>query len=127
MNLKGFRDYDTDDSEEYWDVKLAHAIEAIMGELSSWPIARLLIPDTGEIKEGSLMYLLDDIATAVSRGGTVTIESIATQTAMWVCYRGHESMHSVGEIRLSRHRPRCPIKVDDKICDATLMHSIKPE
>ncbi len=72
--LAQLRDYATNDGEEYWNVGVAHAVEALHGELQSWPTARFLNPSNGEIKVAPLGYLIDSIAEAIDRGETIRLE-----------------------------------------------------
>lgn len=74
--LDGFRDHNTDDGEDWWYVGLYHGLEAILGELESWPKARVLNHSTGEISEGPLYVLIDRIAEGVKANHDIRIEPL---------------------------------------------------
>lgn len=74
--LEGFRDYNTDDGEEWWIVSTYNALEATLGEMESWPKARVLNPTTGEIFEAPLAFLVDSIAKAIEAGHEIRVEPV---------------------------------------------------
>lgn len=89
--LDGFRDINTDDGEEYWIVDVYHALEATLGELESWPKARLLNRTTGEIFEAPLAHLIGHIAEGIERGNVLGIEPSNKQPRLgdhWVVVHG---------------------------------------
>lgn len=79
-DLSGFRDYKTDDGEEYWTVNVVHALDAIQGELATWPRARLLNSTTGEIFEGPLYVLLDGMVRGIREGSDLRVEPAPKST-----------------------------------------------
>lgn len=76
MNLSGFRDYKTDDGEEYWAVDPAHAIEALYGEMESWPEVRVLNPHNGEILQAPLRHLIGGIVRMLREGHSIRVEPL---------------------------------------------------
>ena len=75
-DLSGFRDYNTDDGEEYWTVNIVQALDAVQGELAKWPKARLLNPTTGEIFEGPLYVLFDGMVQGLREGSDLRLEPV---------------------------------------------------
>ena len=73
-DLSGFKDFNTDDGEDFWFVTFAHTIAALHGEMESWPEARMLNPTTGEIFQARLQHLLPSIVRSLREGHDLRLE-----------------------------------------------------
>ena len=78
LNLSDLRDYNTDDGEPYWKVTPFYALDALHGEMLSWPDARVLNPSTGEIFEAPLRHLLPAVVEGLRAGHKLRIEPAPT-------------------------------------------------
>lgn len=73
MGLKGYRNYNTTDSEPYYEVTVACALSDALEDMGNWPKVRMVTPELGEVREGGLMWLMDAVAELIGGGFAVTL------------------------------------------------------